>query len=255
MREVPSTQDVALQLGDGGAPEGTVVVAQIQTAGRGRSGRAWASPSGGLYMSIILRPETLAQPQLLSLVGALAVVRGIKSSTGIDSEIRWPNDVLILGKKVSGVVVEASYSAQKLSFAVLGVGLNCNIELSTLGSSVGGATSLLEELGRRVDVAKVRQDILDSLQAIYTSWLDGADIIRESEDSVGTLGRQVLVKSKSGIELSCTALELDDYGGLVVLSEGERIVLRGEDIEFLTEIGQAGPKRPETQTLNKGRKK
>lgn len=238
MEEAPSTQDIAFQRADEGASEGTVVVARTQTSGRGRSGRPWASPPGGLYMSIVLRPGNIAQPQLISLLGGLAVVQGIKSSTGISSVIRWPNDVLIRGKKVSGVIVDASYSGQTLSFAILGIGLNCNSEASTLGTPPGGATSLLEELRRPVDVTMVRKGILEALQAVYSSWLHGSDIVRESEGFIGTLGRQVLVKSRSGVELACTALELDNQGGLVVMNEGERIVLRAEEVELLTEVGR-----------------
>lgn len=233
--ETPSTQDAASGLAAEGAPEGTVVVARTQTAGRGRSGRPWASPPGGLYMSVVLRPGQVPRPQLISLVGALAVVRGIKASSGIDSVMRWPNDVLVRGRKVAGVVVEASYSAQVLSSAILGVGLNCNAPLPTPDVQSGKATSLMSELHRPVDEAMVRQSVLEALATTYTAWLEGADIVDESRPFLGTLGKQIVVKSRSGVELSCTATELDDLGGLVVINEGERIVLHAEDVELLTE--------------------
>ena len=236
LEETSSTQDVALSLATGGAPEGTVVAARTQTAGRGRSGRSWASPAGGIYMSAVLRPGKVPNPQLLSLVGALAVVRGIRASTGIDSRIRWPNDVLVRGRKVAGVAVEASYSGQSLSFIILGVGLNCNSEPQADGIRPGGATSLMNELKRPVDVNQVRQSVLEALAGLYTGWLEGADVISESSESLGTVGRQVIVKSRGGTEILCTALELDSLGGLVVLSEGERIVLRAEDVDTLTEV-------------------
>jgi BirA family transcriptional regulator, biotin operon repressor / biotin---[acetyl-CoA-carboxylase] ligase len=242
MDEVSSTQDVACRLADDGAPEGTVVTAKIQTAGRGRAGRAWHSPLGGLYVSVVLRPPVRPNPQLLSLVGALSVVKGIKSSTGIDSTIRWPNDVLIQGRKVSGVIVDANYSGQTLSFAVLGIGLNCNSKASFAGPGAKSATSLTEELRRSVDIPRVREGILESLQKVYTSWLEGADIIREAESFMGTLGRRVLVKSKSGEEFDCTAVGLDISGGLLVESDGRKTLLRAEDVELLSERGRLDPK-------------
>ena len=226
-------------MADDGALEGTVVVAKVQTAGRGRGGRAWLSPSGGLYMSVVLRPPAHPQPQLLSLVGALSVVKGIKSSTGIDSTIRWPNDVLVGRRKVSGVIVEASFSAQRLSFAVLGIGLNCNSKTPIVGLPTVNATSLMEELHERVDLARIRQGILDSLQSVYTSWLEGMDIVEEMESFMGTLGRRVLVKTTSGVEFTGTALGLDDSGALVMKSEGRRMSFQAEDVERLTEVGES----------------
>jgi BirA family transcriptional regulator, biotin operon repressor / biotin---[acetyl-CoA-carboxylase] ligase len=236
LEETPSTQDVALNLAAGCAPEGTVVAAGTQTAGRGRSGRPWASPAGGIYMSAVLRPGKVPNPQLLSLVGALAVVRGIRASTGIDSRIRWPNDVLVRGRKVAGVAVEATYSGQSLSFVILGVGLNCNSEPPAVGIRPGAVTSLMSELKNPVDVNQVRRSVLEALGGLYTGWLEGTDVVGESAEVLGTLGRQVIVKSRGGTEISCTALELDGLGGLVVLSEGERIVLRAEDVDTLTEV-------------------
>src|SRR5437016_5937421 len=97
---VASTQLTAERFGRTGAREGTVVLAEEQTAGRGRFERRWASPKGGLYMSLILRPSRMDSPHLLTLVGALSVVEGVKVATRVDSGIRWPNDVMVMGRKV-----------------------------------------------------------------------------------------------------------------------------------------------------------
>jgi BirA family biotin operon repressor/biotin-[acetyl-CoA-carboxylase] ligase len=186
-------------------------------------------------MSLILRPLTPSQPQLLSLVGALSVVHGIESATGLKSSVRWPNDVLVRGRKVSGVLAEASYSGKALSYVVLGIGLNCNSNATILERAQGMATSLLEELGRPVDMTELRGRILDEFQLVYARWLDGEDIAREAESVVGTIGKRVFARTKSGTEFSCTALELESGGGLVVLNEGEEVVLRAEDLEWLRE--------------------
>lgn len=235
MEEVDSTQDAASRLAEGGAPEGAVVVAKTQNAGRGRSGRRWDSPTGGLYISLVLRPSISAQPQLLSLVGAISVVLGIESATGLRPTVRWPNDVLIGGKKVSGVLVEASYSGKALSYVVLGIGLNCNSKAPSPEGAQGTATSLLEELGRPVAVTDLRERILGEFRPAYSRWLDGADIVKEAESVVGTLGKRIRAKSKSGAELACTALGLESDGGLVVLNQGKRIVMHAEDLEWLRE--------------------
>lgn len=237
MEEVPSTQDVARSLADDGAPEGTVIVAGVQSAGRGRAGRIWSSPKGGLYMSIILRPPNLPNTQLLSLVGTLSVVRGVKSSVGIDSSIRWPNDVLIRGGKVSGIIVESSYSGQTLSAAVLGIGVNCNNRTAIMGHQSMPAASLMEELHGPVDIAQVRGGILDSLQSVYSKWVDGSDIRRDVETFMGTLGRRVLVKTKAGREITCTAVGLDASGALIAKDGLTTMTFHGEDVEHLTELG------------------
>lgn len=233
--EVGSTQDAASRLAERGAPEGTVVVAKAQSAGRGRAGRRWDSPAGGLYMSLVLRPSTSAQPQLLSLVGAFSVVLGIESATGLRPSVRWPNDVLIRGRKVSGVLAEASYAGKALSYVVLGIGLNCNSKAPSPEGSKETATTLLEELGRPVEVTNVRERILDEFRLVYTKWVDGADIVKEAGSVVGTVGKHVVAKTKSGVELSCTALGLESGGGLVVLNQGKKVVLHAEDLEWLRE--------------------
>jgi len=237
--EVPSTQDVARQLAEEGAPEGTVVVASSQLQGRGRGGRTWSSPRGGLYMSLVLRPPIHPNAQLLSLVGALSVVLGLKSSTGIGSAIRWPNDVVINGRKIAGVIVEANYVGQKLSCAIVGIGVNCNSKPSIKDLPESDATSLTEELHRPIEVTRVRAGILETLQSVYTRWLEGADVVREAEGFIGTLGMRVRVSPKSGAGLTCDAIGLTASGALIVASAGKRVLLNAEDVERLKEIGPA----------------
>src|SRR6266550_2999476 len=132
-KRLASTQLTAERLGRTGASEGTVVLAETQTAGRGRFERRWASPKGGLYLSLLLRPVRSGSPHLLTMVGALSVVEGVKIATGPDSGIRWPNDVMIRGRKVAGVVGTADYSGPSPDYVVVGIGVNCNLTERSLG--------------------------------------------------------------------------------------------------------------------------
>src|SRR5437016_413695 len=161
-RRLASTQLTADRFGRDGASEGTVVLAEEETAGRGRFERRWASPKGGLYMSLVLRPARLDSPHLLTLVGALSVVEGVKIATGIHSGIRWPNDVMVTGRKVAGVLGTAHYSGPSPDYVVVGIGVNCNQSERSPGGLWPSSTSLMEALGAKVDLKAIRDQVLDS---------------------------------------------------------------------------------------------
>jgi len=232
--EVDSTQNLIRKLGAEGAPEGTVVVAKRQIAGRGRHGRTWVSPEGGLYMSFLLRPPTSAALQTLTLTASLAVVSGIQSATGLKANIRWPNDVMIKDKKVAGVIAESSFTGKGLSFAMVGIGVNCNSSVSSVEPS-SPATSLAGELGRDTDINQLRQAILDSFGAAYGEWLKGTDVIRLARGVIGTIGKRVAVTMKSGENLEGVARGIDQAGGLLLERNGKKLVIHSEDIELLRE--------------------
>jgi BirA family biotin operon repressor/biotin-[acetyl-CoA-carboxylase] ligase len=233
--EVDSTQIVAGKLGADGAPEGTVVVAKTQTAGRGRHGRSWTSPEGGLYMSLLLRPPPSAEVQAFTLVAALAVARGIESDTGLDVLIRWPNDIVIEGKKAAGVITESSYHGRTLSFVSVGIGVNCNSRVPSTETQGNRVTSLTEELGRHLEITRLRQSILKAFGELYASWLRGANATEIASSRIGTLGKRVLVRMRSGESLEGVAEDIEPSGGLLVNSEGRKLTLRAEDVEWLRE--------------------
>jgi BirA family transcriptional regulator, biotin operon repressor / biotin---[acetyl-CoA-carboxylase] ligase len=166
--ETGSTNDVAAQLAQDGAPEGTLVVALSQTAGRGRLGREWFSPPGaGLYVSVIWRDARVLP--LVSLCGGVAVADGIRRSTGLPVVLKWPNDVVVPDalapagrRKVAGVLAEGAGGASRLQHVVLGCGIN--LRNATYPPSLSGrATSLEGELGRPVDDARVMAETLVAL--------------------------------------------------------------------------------------------
>ncbi|MDV3293822.1 MAG: biotin--[acetyl-CoA-carboxylase] ligase [Nitrososphaerales archaeon] len=233
--EVDSTQSVAKRLGVEGSPEGMVVVAKRQSAGRGRLGRHWVSPEGGLYMSILLRPPDSAQAQTLTLLAAMAVVHGTKEATGLKTLIRWPNDVVVDGKKISGVIAESSFSGERMSFVVVGIGVNCNTKISSAKIEGNKATSLSEELGIAFDIPRVRQSILSKFGGLYEEWNQGVDVVERARGLVGTVGKRVEVRMMSGERIEGTAIELTETGGLLVTHGERRTTLRPEDIELLRE--------------------
>jgi BirA family biotin operon repressor/biotin-[acetyl-CoA-carboxylase] ligase len=235
LAEVDSTQNLVRELGAEEAPEGTVVVAKRQTAGRGRRGRTWVSPEGGLYMSVLLRPPSSAMLQTLTLASSLAVVQGIKKATELDALISWPNDIMIGGKKVAGVIAESNYAGQKLSFVALGIGVNCNsgVPSEDIWST---ATSLADQVGREVDIVLLRQAILEAFVVIHEMWLSGGDVIEAVRRAMGTIGKLVVVKMKSGGELNGFARDIEQTGGLVLELDDRKLVVHAEEVERLKEV-------------------
>lgn len=219
-----------------GAPEGTTVVAKSQSSGAGRFGRSWKSPLGGLYMSFVLRPDNLANPQLVSLVSALAVVHGVKRSTGLATKIRWPNDVMAGRKKLAGIIAEAQSYKQEITQVVVGVGLNCNAPIAGYGEGGNEATSIVEELGKPCEVSEVKHSILDSFSTLYANWREGQDMMQVWQENLGTLGKHVTVGMKTDeTPFSCVATGVDPEGGLVVSKDGAKTILRAEEVEWLRE--------------------
>ena len=169
-----STNDVAARLADAGAPEGTVVVAEAQTSGRGRHGRTWFSPAGaGLYVSVILRPQSASglshhdnPATLLTLASGVALAEGVRAATGLPVEIKWPNDIVIGRRKLAGILAESSAQSGRVPVVVLGFGLN--LQATAYPAELAGrATSIEAELGRPAERAHILAEVLACLAARY----------------------------------------------------------------------------------------
>ena len=234
--EVDSTQTAAKALAADGAPEGTVVTARTQSSGSGRTGRPWLSPAGGLYMSFILRPENLVSPELVTLITSVAVADGLGEAAGLSTSIRWPNDVLANGRKIAGIIAEAQASKGLVTQITVGVGVNCNTSESELAALEGEATSVAMELGKQVEVQEVARSILDSFSGLYERWRSGEDLTGAWKGRVATLGKEVLVKLKARERpFTCLAEDIDREGNLVVRSDGESMVIRAVEMDWLRE--------------------
>jgi len=222
--EVGSTNAVAADLAREGAPEGTVVLARCQTSGKGRSGRSWSSPEGGLYLSVILRPDVaLSQVTVLPILASLAVSKAISTSTGMVSSVKWPNDVLIGTRKVCGILSESTIMGERIEFLILGIGLNVNTLPDDLPPG-SVATSLRTELGRQVDIGEVARDLMYMLDMLYSRFLDGQSeaILAEWTDRSSTIGSDVVVNTSHG-NVEGKAMGLDGSGALI-LKQGPRLV-------------------------------
>jgi len=218
--EVTSTQDVAEELAKRGAEDGTVVISEGQTEGRGRMGRNWVSPAGeGIYLSIILRPNLRpAQVLQIPLIAAVAVSKAIKRATPLQPRVKWPNDVTLAGKKVGGILTETSSEIDRVNYIVLGIGINVNTRSSLLPESIRGiATSLAEEYGGYVSRVSFLQYLLAEFETLYNEFLaSGFDTIREEWKALdNTIGSWVKVSSGEE-EIEGEALDIDREGFLLV---------------------------------------
>jgi len=222
-RVVGSTNDVAAELARAGAPEGTLVTAETQTMGQGRLDRVWQSPEGkGLWFSLILRPavETACASQV-TLMAAVALTEAINSFTGLRSGIKWPNDLLINGKKFCGILTEMRTSQEgDIDYIILGIGLNVNLDENDFNRELRPtATSLSMELGRSVDRLALLQRILFCLEVWHERWQrEGFYTVRKAWKKRNvTLGRQVHVNSIDE-EYDGRAIDIAPDGSLLVLN-------------------------------------
>jgi len=187
-----STMNVARTEAEGGAPEGTVVLAEEQTAGRGRFGRAWVSPAGkNLYLTLIMRPA-LHRLRPLSVVTPLAVCLAVEETAGLAPRIKWPNDVLINGRKLSGILIESELSGQSVKYALVGPGVNVNFDIGELSEIGDIATSIKRELGRETSREELLASLLNHFESTYKR-SSSTEILDGWRSRLDTLGRHIRV--------------------------------------------------------------
>lgn len=197
MKTVDSTNLEAKRLAEAGALHGTLVTAEEQTSGKGRRGRSWISvPGQGVWMSFVLRPDIeLENSSMLTLVAALAVEKGIKDAAGIDGRIKWPNDVLVNGKKVCGILTELSAQMDELNYIVVGIGINANI--GQFPEEVRDkATSLLAETGETVDRTRLLCQVLKHFEHDYEQFKkteDFSELMEEYNGFLAHFGQEIKV--------------------------------------------------------------
>jgi BirA family biotin operon repressor/biotin-[acetyl-CoA-carboxylase] ligase len=231
--EIGSTNEVAFELARNGAPEGTVVIADSQTQGRGRLQRRWISPPGvNLYISVIFRPSIAAKnAPFLTLVASIALAETIKNE-GANTLIKWPNDILINWKKVAGVLTAMQPRGDEVDFVVVGVGVNLNMTRETMKKEMGEvaeiATSLREELGHEIERARFTADLINEIEMWYQRFLKNgkSPIIKEWMRRWGAINRRVQVKFNETV-VEGTASGIDENGYLLIKKDDgttERII-------------------------------
>lgn len=216
-QSIPSTMDIAKQAAKEGASEGTIIVAEKQTKGKGRLGRTWINPQGVIALSVILRP-TMDDLLRLTMVASLATSLAIEKATGLYTTIKWPNDVLIKGKKVSGILTQSALKKQYVDWAVIGIGINVNFDPNSYPEIAYSATSISNELGREFSELKILLHLLYEIETYYTSLLKGHPIHEEWQSRLETLGKHVRVKTEKDI-LEGLAESVDADGALLLRLE------------------------------------
>jgi len=227
-----STNAEAFRLAEEGAAEGTVVTADEQNKGKGRLGRTWSSPPGAnLYCSAILRPQIkpFEAPQL-TFLSAVAVARAIKQVSGLNPEIKWPNDVLIGGKKVAGLLNEMSAETDGINFVILGIGVNLNMTADQFPDDLRHpATSLYLERGAKIGRARFTALLLNELDRLYAGFLDCgfAQVRQEWQELCNAAGHEVVVSNLGCADIRGRFAGIDSDGALLAqLPDGtiERIL-------------------------------
>ena len=223
LEETDSTNRVAKELAWQGEPEGTLVVANVQSAGRGRLGRSFYSPAGsGIYMSLILRPNLAATQALrITSCAAVAVARAIENVTELSPKIKWVNDIYINNKKVCGILTEAGFSGEgeRMQHAVLGIGVNVGKiqfpdELSRIATSLGNETK--EPVSR----SRLLAEICNEFSEFYEN-IEKGTFLEESKRRSFVLGKQIVVHTSEGM-YEAKAVDLNEEGHLIVERDGKR---------------------------------
>lgn len=243
-----STNQRAWDAARAGSPDGAAFLADTQTAGRGRRGRSWLDQPGDcLLLSVLLRPATLpaAEAQLLTMLAASATAAAVATATGLGVELKWPNDVVAAStagdttdeRKLAGILVETSFLGETLDAAVVGIGLNVNLDVGAWPEIAATATSLARELGRPIYRVALARELLRQLDRRYDALRrgDGAGIFAEWRRRLGTIGRRVEVLDAEGIRRVVEAEDVAPDGALIGrLDDETRVVYHFGEVSLRT---------------------
>jgi BirA family biotin operon repressor/biotin-[acetyl-CoA-carboxylase] ligase len=231
---VGSTMDVAREEAEGGAPDGMIAVADEQTQGRGRRGRSWVSPpESNVYMTVVLRPDE-ATARALAMITPLAMCEAADAVAGVRSTVKWPNDVLIGGRKVGGVLIDIRFADDEVEYALVGVGINVNFDPEEYEEIRSSATSLKLEAGRELSREGVLAVFLERLEELYTAARRGESAYNAWKARLETLGRQVTVRLDGEVE-DGVAEDIDAEGNLLLRrDDGSIVSLAAGDVTLET---------------------
>ena len=237
---IESTQNQALKMADDPKNEGTVIIAEKQTGGRGRSGRKWISPKGGIWLSIILHPKfDISITTLFPIASSLALSYAIEKITKTSPSLKWPNDLTVNGKKLAGMLVDVSMQSNRIESLVLGVGINFNVNVKEIGkelkntSNYYGIASLTEQKDK-VTAIELVQSLLLELEKIYELLNTGQTkkIISEWTKRSSTIGKKVEIDTVDG-KRKGDAIKIDEYGRLLIKNKGKINKIVAGDIVHL----------------------
>ena len=229
--ELKSTMDETARLADKGAEEGAVVIAERQSAGRGRQGRSWVSQPGNLLFSVLFRPDMVQLP-FISIIGGVAAARAVCKTTGLDPRIKWPNDLMLESRKAAGILAESAVVGDSVCYAVLGIGINVALDTSDTEEISAFATSVNAAAGREVDRELLLRQLLLDLDDLYVSLGRDVSPLPEWRDLLETTGRRVQA-TFGGDSYSGLAEGVDGTGNLLLrLDDGTIVTLTAGDVSL-----------------------
>ena len=232
--ELGSTMDEAARLAAEDVGEGTVVIAEVQTAGRGRQGRSWVSRPGNLLLSVLFRPA-ISQLPYISIIGGLAAARAVRKVAGLDPRIKWPNDLMLDGNKVAGILAESAIEGESVCYAVLGIGINVAHYPDDDEEIAGIATSVNRAAGKEVSRESLLRQVLMDLDDLYRRLPEpGQDTtnspVAEWTQLLETTGRRVTATFRDE-RFEGEAVGVDETGNLLLrLQSGEIKILTAGDV-------------------------
>jgi BirA family biotin operon repressor/biotin-[acetyl-CoA-carboxylase] ligase len=237
---VDSTQNHAMKIASEQTSHGTLIIAEKQTNGKGRLGRKWVSPRGGIWLSIILHPKfDISVITLFPIASALALSNAIEKTLNINTELKWPNDITIKGKKVAGMLVDASIESNKIESMILGVGINYNLEVKQIEKILKttpnfyGVTSLSEH-NKTIKSILLVQSFLLELEEIYNILNTGdiKKIIRDWTKKSSTIGQNIELNTEDG-KIKGKAIKIDDDGALVISTNKKNKRITSGDVIYV----------------------
>ena len=239
-KELDSTMDRAAEEAEGGTPDGTVILCDAQTRGRGRFNRVWVSPAGNLILSVVLRPTLEALP-FVSVLAALAVARTIETETTLDPVIKWPNDVLVRGRKICGLLVENSLQGRNVRHSIIGIGLNVELDPGDTAEIAQTATSLRLETGRTTDISALLLRLLHELDELYVALRNGQSPVPKWSSYLESIGKRVQVQWGEDV-VAGTAEGVDDMGHLLLRRDnGALLTLNAGEVTLNTPGAMPAP--------------
>jgi BirA family biotin operon repressor/biotin-[acetyl-CoA-carboxylase] ligase len=234
--EVTSTNILARERAEKGCREGLVLVASSQTSGKGRLDREFHSPEGGLYLSIVLKPKILpSQSGIIPLMAGLAVSKAISTTVMRETSLKWPNDVMMDGKKICGILNQAAVKGEGVEYLIIGIGINVNSTLEQLPDKIQGSAGTLKELtSKEIDMKDLFRNLICFLDMLYLQFLSGdiSTILDSWSERSSTVGKHVKVRSGSNI-IEGKALGLDQSGALLLGTENSLQRVEVGDVEHL----------------------
>ena len=238
---IDSTQNQALKIANEPENNGAVIIAATQTGGKGRTGRKWISPKGGIWLSIILHPKfDISITTLFPIASSLALSKAIENTFEITPELKWPNDLTIKGKKIAGILVDAAFESNKIESLVLGVGINFNVDIKAIKKTLKdtpnfyGVASLSEQ-NKKVKPIQLVQNFFVELEKIYEllNKKQTKKIISEWTKRSSTLGKNVEINTTDG-KIKGKATKIDEDGALIISNKNKTEKVIAGDIIHLS---------------------